>query len=148
MISAQEEIIVLRSDQQRRETSMKMQQTVVLAGIIGFGFGAISTGVLHAQAKPPIYVVAEIDIKNADAYMKDYAPKAQAVIKASGGRILAAGKAVSIEGAPPKSRVVVQEWDSMEKYQAYRNSKEFKEVRKTGEPLATFRSFVVESVQR
>ena len=127
---------------------MRTQHTVVLAAIIAFGFGAISTGVLHAQAKPHVFVVAEIDMKNADAYMKDYAPKAQALIKASGGRILAAGKAVSIEGAPPKSRVVVQEWDSMEKYQAYRNSKEFKEVRKIGEPLATFRSFAVESVKR
>ena len=127
---------------------MKTQQAAVLAAIVGFGLGAISTGVLHAQAKPPIYAIVEIDMKNPEAYQKDYVPKAQAVIKASGGRILAAGKAVSIEGDPPKSRVVVQSWDSMEQYQAYRNSKEFKEVRKTGNTLATFRAFVVEGAQR
>ena len=127
---------------------MKTRHTAALAAVIGFGLGAVSIGVLHAQGKPPIYAVVEIDMKNADVYQKEYVPKAQAVIKAAGGRLLAAGKATSIEGAAPKSRVVIQQWDSMEQYQAYRNSKEFKEVRKTGDTLATFRSFVVEGATR
>ena len=84
---------------------------------------------------------------NADAYMKEYVPKAQATIKAAGGRFLAAGgKVTAIEGAPPKQRVAVQVWDSMEKIQAWRNSKEYKEARKIGDKYAKFRAFTVEGL--
>jgi uncharacterized protein (DUF1330 family) len=79
------------------------------------------------------------------AYLKDYAPKAQAAIKAAGGKFLAAGgKTTTIEGEPPKSRVVLQQWDSVEKIQAYRNSAAFKDLLPLRDKLAKFRSFVVE----
>ena len=124
---------------------MNTRYMVTLAVIAGFGLGAVTVQGLHAQAKPPIYYIAEIDVTNVDAYTKEYAPKAQALIKASGGRILAAGqKVTAIEGAPPKPRVAVQVWDSMEKIQAWRNSAEFKENRKIGDKYATFRAFTVE----
>lgn len=126
---------------------MRTRYAVVLAVAVGFGLGAITVQTLHAQAKPPIYYIAEIDVTNLDAYTKEYVPKAQAHIKASGGRLLAAGqKVTSIEGAPPKPRVAVQVWDSMEKIQAWRNSAEFKELRKIGEKYAKFRSFTVEGL--
>jgi uncharacterized protein (DUF1330 family) len=126
---------------------MKSHYTVGLAMLAGFGFGAIAVQGLHAQAKPPVYYIAEIEVTNLDAYTKEYVPKAQALIKASGGRLLAAGQNVTaIEGAPPKQRVAVQVWDSMEKIKAWRNSAEFKEIRKIGEKYAKFRSFTVEGV--
>jgi uncharacterized protein (DUF1330 family) len=131
----------------RGEFRMRTRYAVALAIVVGFGLGAITVQTLHAQAKPPIYYIAEIDVTNLDAYTKEYAPKAQALIKASGGRLLAAGqKVTSIEGAPPKPRVAVQVWDSMEKIQAWRNSAEFKEIRKVGEKYAKFRSFTVEGL--
>jgi uncharacterized protein (DUF1330 family) len=126
---------------------MNTRYMVTLAVIAGLGLGAVTVQGLHAQAKPPIYYIAEIDVTNVDAYTKEYAPKAQALIKAAGGRILAAGqKVTAIEGAPPKPRVAVQAWDSMEKIQAWRNSAEFKENRKIGDKYAKFRSFTVEGV--
>ena len=112
--------------------------------LAGFGLGAVAVQALHAQAKPPVYQVVEIDASNMDAYLKDYAPKAQAAIKAAGGKIIAAGKTTTIEGEPPKSRVVIQQWDSLEQAQAYRNSAAFKELLPIREKLAKFRSFVVE----
>ncbi len=122
---------------------MKARYTV-LAALAGFGIGAVTIDQLHAQAKPPVFYVAEIDMKNAEAYQKEYAPKAQAVIKKHGGKLLAAGSNVTtIEGAPPKSRVAIQQWESMEKIQAWRNSAEFKEVRKIGDKYATFRAYAV-----
>jgi uncharacterized protein (DUF1330 family) len=67
------------------------------------------------------------------------------VIKAAGGKFLAAGgKTTTIEGDPPKSRVVLQQWDSLEKIQAYRNSAAFKDLLPIRDKLAKFRSFVVE----
>src|SRR5205085_12684998 len=103
----------------------------VLAALAGFGIGAVTIDQLHAQAKPPVFYVAEIDMKNADAYQKEYAPKAQALIKKMGGRPLAAGSNITaIEGAPPKSRVAILQWESMEQIQKWRSSAEYKEVRK------------------
>src|SRR6266705_5407910 len=96
----------------RRRFQMRTRYAVALAVVIGFGLGAVTAQTLHAQAKPPIYYIAEIDVTNLDAYTKEYAPKAQALIKASGGRLLAAGqKVTSIEGQPAKPRVAVQVWD-------------------------------------
>ena len=117
-----------------------------LAMFAGFGLGAVAVQGLHAQAKPPVYSVSEIDIADQAAYSA-YIPKAQAVIKAAGGKYLAAGgKITIIEGDPPKSRVVIQEWDSLEKYQAYRASATFKDLQPTREKVAKFRTFLVEGV--
>ena len=131
---------------------MKTHYTVALAMIAGFGLGAVAVQSLHAQAKPPVYVVAEIDVTNPDAYGKEYAPKVREVIKAHGGRLLAvggaggmAGKVTTIEGETPK-RVALQQWESMEKLQAYRNDPKFKELRQIGDKYAKFRSYAVEGV--
>ena len=126
---------------------MKTQYMVTLAVIAGFGLGAVTVQGLHAQAKPPVYYIAEIDVTNLDAYVKEYAPIAQAGIKKAGGRLLAAGqKVTALEGQPAKQRVAVQVWDSMEKIQAWRNSAEFKEARKIGDKYAKFRAFTVEGL--
>ena len=126
---------------------MKTKYAVPLAVIVGFGLGAVAIEGLHAQAKPPVYTITEVDVTNLDAYLKEYAPKAQALIKKSGGRFLAAGQNVTaLEGAPPKKRVAIQVWDSIEKIQAWRNSTEFKENRKIGNKYATFRTYAIEGL--
>jgi uncharacterized protein (DUF1330 family) len=104
---------------------MKTHYTVTLAMVAGFGLGAVAVQGLHAQAKAPVYYVAQIDVTDPDAYAKEYAPKAQALIKAAGGRLVAIGgaasgaKVIAFDGDAPK-RAVVQVWDSMEKIQAWR----------------------------
>ena len=126
---------------------MKTQYTVALAIIAGFGLGAAAVESLHAQAKPPVYYIVEIDVTNPAAYAKEYVPRAVAVTKAASGRIVVlGGKITPLDGQPPKPRVVVQVWDSIEKIQAWRNSKEFKEVREIGKKYATFRTYAVEGV--
>jgi uncharacterized protein (DUF1330 family) len=118
-----------------------------LAVISGFGLGAVTTEGLRAQAKPPVYVIAEIDVRDVEPYTKEYAPRAQALIKKHGGRLIAASqKVTSLEGAPPKPRVAIQQWESMEKVQAWWNSPERKEIRPIGEKYASFRVFTVEGV--
>jgi hypothetical protein len=41
---------------------MKTHYTIALAMFAGVGLGAAAVQGLHAQAKPPVYSVAEIDI--------------------------------------------------------------------------------------
>jgi len=126
---------------------MKRSFTVGLAMVAGAALGAAAVEGLHAQAKPPVYQIVEIDVLNQDGYLNDYAPKAQAAIKAAGGKFLAAGgKTTTIEGEPPKNRVVIQQWDSVEKIAAYRASAAFKDLLPLREKLAKFRSFTVEGI--
>src|SRR6516165_4688845 len=82
-----------------KEVVMTRFVTIALSMLAGAALGAAAVQGLHAQAKPPIYVVTEIDVTDVDTYLKDYAPKAQALIRASGGRVLAGGQNVtSLDG--------------------------------------------------
>src|SRR5690349_2380839 len=128
---------------------------MALATIGSAALAGVAVHGLHAQAKPPVYVVAENDVSNPDAYGKEYAPKMQALIKSHGGRQLAIGgeggagaaKLTTLEGQPPK-RVVIQVWDSMEKVQAWRNDPQFREIRKIGDKYAKFRAFAIEGLSQ
>jgi uncharacterized protein (DUF1330 family) len=130
---------------------MNRYLALAMSMLAGTALGAAVVEGLHAQAKLPIYQITEIDLSaaNVDAYSKDYAPKAQALIREKGGRPIAGSQNVTaLEGDPPKRRVAISVWDNMEKLQAYRSSAEFKELRTTaGDKLAKFRSFTVEGMQ-
>jgi uncharacterized protein (DUF1330 family) len=53
---------------------------------------------------------------------------------------------VAIEGEPPKSRVAVHVWESIDKAQAGFTSDAYKEARKIGDKYAKFRIIAVEGV--
>src|SRR5262249_4165688 len=102
---------------------MRMQYAVALSLMTGVAIGAVAIDRLHAQGKAPVSLLTEIEITNVDAYVKEYAPLAQASIKTSGGRLLAAGQNITpIEGTPPKSRVAIQQWDSVDQIKHWRDS--------------------------
>jgi uncharacterized protein (DUF1330 family) len=132
---------------------VKTYSTVTLAMLTGFGLGVVAVQGLHAQAKPPVYYISVIDVSDPDAYGKEYAPKAQATIKAAGGRFVAiggtagvgAGKVTAFDGEAPK-RVTVQVWDSMEKINAWRADPAYIAIRKIGDKYAKFHSFAVDGV--
>jgi uncharacterized protein (DUF1330 family) len=125
---------------------MKTQHAMALILLAGVAIGAGFVQGLHAQAEPPVYVVTETDISNLDAYMKEYVPVVQATIKSAGSRIAAGLDVTTLDGAPPKGRVVINRFDSIEQVKAWRNSQGYKEARKIGDKYATFRSFVVAGV--
>jgi uncharacterized protein (DUF1330 family) len=132
---------------------VKTYITVTLALLTGIGLGAAAVQGLHAQAKPPVYYISVIDVSDPEAYGKEYAPKAQATIKAAGGRFVAiggtagvgAGKVTAFDGEAPK-RVTVQVWDSMEKIQAWRADPAYIALRKIADKYAKFHSFAVDGV--
>jgi uncharacterized protein (DUF1330 family) len=125
---------------------VKTRFTATMAMLAGVGVGAFAVQAIHAQSKPPLYLVAEIDITNPDGYMKEYGPLIRASIKASGGRLVAAGQPTAFEGEAPKSRIAVGVWDSMEQLQGWRNSTQYKDAQKVGDQYAKFHSYVVEGV--
>ena len=125
---------------------MKTHYTVALAMLSGIGIGAIAVQALHAQAKPPVYTVTEIDVTNVDAYLKEYVPLVQPIVKKGGSKLLAASlKVTALEGTPPK-RVAINAWDSLEQAKALYNSAEYKEAQKIGLKYAKFRRYAVEGL--
>ena len=125
---------------------MKTRFTVALSTVAGIAIGAVAVQGLHAQAKSPVYTVSEIQITNLDAYLKEFAPVAQASIRAAGGKFLAGGPGTSLEGAPPATRVTIQMWDSLEKAKAWRSGAEYKKAREIGDKYAKFRATAVEAM--
>jgi uncharacterized protein (DUF1330 family) len=111
-----------------RAGPVRTETTSVTISLPGAALGAAAIQGLHAQAKPPVYTVSEIQITNLDAYLKEYAPIAQASIRAAGGKILAGGPGTSLEGAAPATRVTIQMWNSLEQAKAWRNGADYKKA--------------------
>ena len=125
---------------------MNSRVSIALALVAGFGIGAATIEGLHAQSKPPVFTVAEIDVSNVDAYTKEYAPKAQALIRAKGGKVLVgSNNVVALEGQPAK-RLALHQWDSLEKAKGWHSSPEYKEIRKVGDKYAKLRILAAEGL--
>jgi uncharacterized protein (DUF1330 family) len=123
---------------------MRTQYAVTLGLVAGVSIGGIAVQGLHAQGKPPVYVVAEIDISNPEAYAKEF----QSTVQSQLGKAVAAGKPTTIEGEPAKSRVTVRAYDSLEAAKAAYSAPAYKEARKIGDKYAKFRIFAVDGVSQ
>jgi uncharacterized protein (DUF1330 family) len=118
-----------------------------LAVLGGVALGAIGMDRLHAQARPPAYVISEIDVTNADAYTREYVPLANKALADSGQKRLASGgKTIALAGAPPASRIVLSVFKSIEEAQAAYSSPAYLEARKIGDQYGRLRIFAVEGL--
>lgn len=52
-------------------------KSVALGMLAAFALGAVAVQTLHAQAKPPVYFVAENNVTNADGYKSEFLSLAQ-----------------------------------------------------------------------
>jgi uncharacterized protein (DUF1330 family) len=129
---------------------MNGRYKVGLVVLIGVSLGALGGRTLHGQARPPAYLIGQIDVTDPDGYAKEYLPKAREIIKAHGGQLVAAAGAaatgaqvVAVDGEAPK-RVVIYKYPSMEALQAWRNDPAYVQVRRIGEKYAKYHTFAVE----
>jgi uncharacterized protein (DUF1330 family) len=126
---------------------MKNNYKIAIALVAGTALGAAAVQGLHAQATPPGYVVAEIDVTNPEAFAKEFTPIAVKALTEGGNKALArGGKVVAIEGTPPKSRIVINSFPSLDAAVAAYNSPAYKEARTIGNKYATFRLYAVEGL--
>ena len=126
---------------------MQAKYKFAFALATGFFLGAGAIHGLRAAASPPAYVVAEITVKDEDGYKNDFLPLAQKAIDDNGGKYIAGGfnKTFSITGQPPADRVVILQFDNMDKVKAWRDAARDAQE-KIGSKYATFRTFAVEGV--
>jgi uncharacterized protein (DUF1330 family) len=128
---------------------MKTLLTVGLSVLVGVAIGAGTTQVLRAQAKPPAYVVIETAVTDQEGFTKEYIPLA---LKALGGdtygyKVLARnGRTVSLDGEPPKKRVIINAFTDLDHAVAAYNSPEYNAARAVGRKYADIRMFAVEGV--
>src|SRR5215204_2950003 len=115
---------------------MRTKYAVIVALLTGVALGTAVAEGLHAQAKPPAYVVAEIDVMNQEGYAKEYLPPSSKALLDNGAKYLARGSRTdSIKGEPPK-RIVLLTFENFEKAQAAFNSPAFQAAAQIGEKYA------------
>ncbi len=126
---------------------MKVIYISALSLLAGAVIGASGVQGLHAQAKLPVYHVSEIEVTNVEAYNKEFVPLARASIKKYGGRLVAGGTHVfSIRGEPPKPRVAIGVWESLDQAKTRYDSPEYADALKIGDKYAKTRTFGVEAL--
>ena len=129
---------------------MSARYKIGLAMLSCTALGALASEALRAETGPPAYLIGQIDVSDPAGYAKEYLPKARAIIKAHGGRLVAAAGAaasgpqvVAVDGEAPK-RVVIYMYPSMDALLAWRNDPEYVQVRRIGEKYAKYHTFAVE----
>jgi hypothetical protein len=63
---------------------MKSHYALSATLVAGLTMGAILTTALRAQSTPPAYVVAEVAIRDADAFAREYAPRVAGTVQSYG----------------------------------------------------------------
>jgi len=128
---------------------VKTVYVMALSAAAGIAIGAAAVQTLHAQTKSPGFLVAEIDVSNVEAYNKEFLPLASKALAAGGAKFLVrGGKHVANDGAAPPQRVVVSQFESLEKAVATYQSAEYREARKIGDKYAKFRIWAAEGVEQ
>ena len=116
---------------------------VVVAIVV---MGVISATQQATEAPRRAYLLVQADISNPERYA-DYARLAPDIVTKYGGRYLArAGRTLTLEGPPARSRVVVIEFPSVDAAQRFYTSPEYTAARKLREGSATAQFVVVEAL--
>ena len=126
---------------------MKRGWIAALSMLAGIALGAVAIQTLHAQAKPPVYMIAINEISNQEGYTKEYVPPAQKSVKDHGGVYVAAGPGTQVTGNLPNGPVVILRWESMEALRTWLNSPDFQAALKIGEKYAKYNIVAVDGVK-
>ena len=100
---------------------LNLKTTAAIVGSFMLGAGAIHA--LHAQSKPPAFVVAEVDVKDKAGFEENFLKATKKDIGDHGGKYLAGGydKTLSLSGDEPPNRVVILQFANMDAVKAWRD---------------------------
>jgi uncharacterized protein (DUF1330 family) len=127
---------------------MKRPIALGLTLLAGVALGAAAINGLHAQAKPPAYIVIPIlKINDAAAFKAGVTDKVKPEdLKAAGGEwIIRNTKFTGLDGTPPE-RLVIIKFHSVEKAQAFSNTAAQKEINGARMKSTNSLSFIVEGM--
>jgi uncharacterized protein (DUF1330 family) len=136
------------SNRTHREKDMRtgLKFTAAIACGVLIGGGAVE--LLHAQTKPPAFVVSEIAVKDKEGYEENFLKAARKDISDHGGKLLAGGynKTISLVGNEPPNRVVILQFENMDAVKAWREQGAMDMENTVGGKYASFRIYAVEGV--
>ena len=116
------------------------------AMLIGAALGISAIEMLHAQAKPPAYLMADITVNN-ETLFKEWADKINPTFAPFGAKYLVrGGETIAISGEPPKRTVLIV-FESLDKAKAWNESDAVKQARSMPDRGAKFHSWLVEGAQ-
>jgi uncharacterized protein (DUF1330 family) len=110
---------------------------------------AVATAAVMGVAQPEkkAYLLVQVDVNDVGRY-QEYGKQSPGIVAKFGGRYLArAGRTVTLEGPPAKARVVVIEFPSLARAQAFYHSPEYVEARKLREGAGDAQFVIVEGIE-
>jgi uncharacterized protein (DUF1330 family) len=127
---------------------MKSALKITAAIACGLLVGGGAVQLLHAQSKPPAFVVAEITVRDQEGYEKNFLKATQKDISDHGGKYLAGGynKTLSLSGSEPPNRVAILQFANMDEVKAWRDQGAMDMENTVGNKYAAFRIYAVEGV--
>jgi uncharacterized protein (DUF1330 family) len=101
---------------------MKNASKITAAIACGLLVGGGAVELLHAESKPPAFVVAEIAVRDEEGYDKNFLKPTRKEISEHGGKYLAGGynKTLSLSGTEPPNRVVILQFPNMDAVKEWR----------------------------
>jgi uncharacterized protein (DUF1330 family) len=119
-------------------------RVAAFAMLAGVGLGALAVQGLHAQAKPPFFVIFEAEVKDKAAY----GPFSQIAVKelqAQGGKFLVLGATQEmLSGGPSPNVISISQWPSKEDAVRWFNSEAMKPVKEAQAKYTVTRLSIVE----
>ena len=83
-----------------------------LAMVVGIGLGAVAVQGLHAQAKPPAFLIFDAELKDKAAY-QPFLQTAVKELQAQGGKFVVLGATPDVlSGSPSPNLVSISQWES------------------------------------
>jgi len=130
----------------QEENQMKLKLAFAMLLGAALGIGAIE--VLHAQAKPPAYLISDITVNN-ETLFKEWADKINPTFVQFGAKYLVrGGQTVAVPGsAEPPKRTTLIVFESLDKAKAWNESDAVKQARSMPDRGAKFHSWLVEGTQ-
>jgi len=126
---------------------MKIRNALAAAMMGGLALGVVATKVLHAQGKPPAYVVIDIremtDPEGFKTILTNPAASPAGIATLGGSYVIRTEDTVALEGTVPK-RLIVIAFDSTEKAQAWYNAPAVKEINAIRARTTKSNTFIVE----
>jgi uncharacterized protein (DUF1330 family) len=133
-----------RTRREKMKSGLKFTAAIACGLLIGGG----TVQLLHAQSKPPAYVVAEVAVKDKEGFEQNFLKSTSKDILDHGGKYLAGGydKTISLVGDEPPNRVVIVQFANMDAVKAWRDQGAMDMENTIGSKYAKFRIYAVEGV--
>jgi uncharacterized protein (DUF1330 family) len=117
---------------------------IVLLLATGIGIGVGSMHGLYAQAKPPVFVVFDAEVKDPSAYMP-FLQTAVKELQAQGGKFIVQGaKPEMLSGSASPNIMSISQWANKEEALRWFNSDAMKPVREAQAKYTVTRLFILE----